>query len=205
MRMVSAAAPMRNQISVMLQHVEVIISNDALNFLLRPLLSRRNAQVDSLPLERLRLPVFWNIGNHPVANFRIASIQRPWFSRQPCLSPVDPDAKFQTMLVGVVGDKCQAVRKLFGIGMPIAYGAKPSCVDVEHIHAKISVIANHAQSNLLVDRHAAAPAVIYNQRIARILPGVRIAEHRTHPAAENISRTIGAVVKSAKKNYRTLE
>src|SRR6185437_14270145 len=113
--------------------------------------------------------------------------------------------ELQSVLVRIIGDKRQAVRKFLRIGIPVAYTAKPSSIDMEHVDAEVSAIANHAQGNLFVDRHPAAPAVIHDQGIAWIFPGFGIAEHRAHPATKNISRAVGAIVKSAKKNHRGFE
>src|SRR5882762_4521802 len=56
-RMISAVAPVCYEIAVVLKHVEVVVSNDALDFVLSPLPGFRNAQIDGLSLEGLRLPV----------------------------------------------------------------------------------------------------------------------------------------------------
>ena len=92
-----------------------------------------------------------------------------------------------------------------GFGYQSPTSAKPAGVDVEHIHAQFGGVANHAQRNLFVDVHAAAPAVVHHQRIVRILPGLRIAKNGTHPAAQNISRAIGAVAEAAEKYDWRLE
>ena len=76
---------------------------------------------------------------------------------------------------------------------------------MKHVHAKIGGIANHAQGDLFVYHHAAAPTVVYDQGIVWVFPGFGISENRAHPAAENVSGAIGTTVKSTKKNYRSFE
>ena len=138
----------------------MIIGDDPLNFVLCPLPGFRHAQVDGLPLERLWLPVLGNVCHHPVTNFWIPSVECPRSSGQPGLSPIDPKAELQPMLVRVVRDSGQSMGKLFGIGIPVTDAAKPSCVDMKHVNTKVGRIANHARGNLFVHCHAATPTVI---------------------------------------------
>src|SRR6185437_3337948 len=95
--------------------------------------------------------------------------------------------------------------KLLRIGTPVSHIAKPSSINVEHVHAKFGGIANHAHGNLFVDLHAAAPTVIHNQGVAGILPSLRIAENRANPGSQDVPCTVGAIAKSAKENDGRLE
>src|ERR1700694_4662804 len=90
MRVICAITPVRDQIPVVLQHVEMVIRDDALHFFLSPLLGLRYSQIDRLSLEGLRFPVLRKVGHHPSANSWIASVQGPVLSGETRLSPIDP-------------------------------------------------------------------------------------------------------------------
>jgi hypothetical protein len=107
--------------------------------------------------------------------------------------------------MGVVGNDGKAMWELLRIGTPVSHIAKPSSINVEHVHAKFGGIANHVHGNLFVDLHAAAPTVIHNQRVAGIFPSLRIAENRANPGSQDVPCTVGAIAKSAKENDGRLE
>ena len=60
-KMISATAPMRHQISIMLEHVEMIVGDDVLNSSV-PIVCLGHARVEGLYLERFCLRVFWPVG-----------------------------------------------------------------------------------------------------------------------------------------------
>ena len=88
--MVGAIAAVGHEVAIVLQHVQMVIGDQALDFMLRPLPGFRHSQIYGLPLERLRLPVGGQVGHHPVANFGIARIQGARLGRQPGLRPIYP-------------------------------------------------------------------------------------------------------------------
>ena len=102
--------------------------------------------------------------------------------------------------MGIIGDGGEAVRKFFGVRIPIADSAKPSGVNVEHLELQIGRIFNHAISQSFVDGHAAAPAVVHEKRIAGIVPSGRIRENFAHPTAQHVARAIRATAKASEKN-----
>src|SRR5579864_5451866 len=89
--------------------------------------------------------------------------------------------------------------------MPIAHATKPSGIDVKHVHSKIGGIANHAQRNLLIDSHAATPAVIHHPWIICIFPGFGIAKNGAQPFTQYVSGALGTLVKTTEKNDRRLK
>ena len=74
--MIGAIASVGHEVAVMLQHVEMVIGDDALDFALRPLFRLGYAKIDGLSFEWFGRPVGRQVGDHPVANFWIARIQR---------------------------------------------------------------------------------------------------------------------------------
>src|SRR6202521_2170330 len=205
MRVIRAITPVGDQIPVVLQHVEMVVRDDALHFFLSPLLGLRYSQIDSLSLEGLRFPVLRKVGHHPSANSWIASVQGPALGGETRLSPIDPETELEPVLVRIVGDGGEAVGKLLRIGVPVTHAAKPASIDVKHLQSKLGGVANHTQGNLFVDRHAAAPAVVDCPGIVEIVPGFRIAEHGAHPAAQDVSRTVGPIAEAAEKHNRSLK
>src|SRR5579885_3428150 len=97
------------------------------------------------------------------------------------------------------------MRKLLEIGIPVAHGAEPSSIDVEHVDAQSGGVANHARGDFFVHICAAAPTVVHDERIARIFPGFGITENRTHPWTKDVTRTVIAIAKSAEKDCWRLE
>src|SRR5262249_7612004 len=116
MRMIGTVATMRDQISVMLEHVEVVVSDYAFDFVLRPFLCWWKTDINRLALERFRLPVFRDIGHHPVAYLCVPGIERSRFGGESCLSPIHPEAEFKSVLVRVIGNSREAARKFLRIG-----------------------------------------------------------------------------------------
>ena len=151
--------------------------------MLGPQLGLEHSQVNGLSLERFRLPVLWKIRHHPVANFWIASVQGSGFGGESRLGPIDPKTELEPTLVRVFSNGDQTVRKLLRVRVPVAHAAKPTGIDMKHLHTEICGVANHTQSNFLIDGHAATPAVIDCQGILGMVPGFGIAENRAHPAA----------------------
>src|SRR2546423_1479888 len=106
MGMAGAIASVRHQVTVVLQHVQVIVPDHAIDLTLGPLFCFGNSNVDGLSLKWLRLPIGGNIGNHPIANLGIARIQSSRPRRESSLSPVHPDAEFQSVLVRLIREYC---------------------------------------------------------------------------------------------------
>ncbi len=84
-------------------------------------------------------------------------VQCPGLGVERGLGPVHPDTKAKTLLVSLVGDIRQAVRKLLRVGIPVAYAAKPARVDVKHLHTEFLRFGNHAQGEGLVHGHCRCP------------------------------------------------
>src|SRR6185503_11113828 len=126
MGMIGAIASVRYKISIVLQHVEVIVAKDTLNLVLDRVFGFRISDVDRLAFEGFRLPIFWEISHHPLAYLWIASIEGSRFGRKASLGPVHPQAKFQAVLVRFVGDRCKPVGKFLRIGVPIADSPEPA-------------------------------------------------------------------------------
>src|SRR5580704_3849591 len=205
MRMIGTIASMRHKIAVVLQHIEMIVGNDALYLVLRPILRLRRTQVDRLPLEWLRLPVRWKIRHHPVMHFRVVHIQCAWLGRQASLRPIDPKSKLQPMLMGILCDDCQPMRKLLRIRIPVADSAKPAGIHVKHLDTKFGRVTDHPASRLLINVHPAAPTVIDNQRVVRILPCLRVTKHGANPTPKEVTRPIWAILKTAEEHARRFE
>ena len=205
MRMVAAIASLRNQVPVMLQHVEMVVGNQAFDFVLCPFFGGRNTQIDGLPFEFLRLPTGRKIGDHPVADLGIVHVERTRLGIQRGLRPVHPQAKLQSVLMGVVRNNRQAVRELLGVGVPVSHSAKPPRIDVEHLQPELSRVADHVLSDLFVDFHPAAPTVIHGQRVVGALPRQRIAEHSANPRPQDVACRIGSAVKRTQKDSRSVE
>ncbi len=74
-RVIGTIASVRNQVAVVLKHIEMVVRDDALHFTLRPVLRIGSTEVNRLSLEGLRLPVGRKIGDHPIAHFRIRGVQ----------------------------------------------------------------------------------------------------------------------------------
>src|SRR5262249_32629737 len=89
-RMISAVAAVRNQVAVVLKHIEAVVVNDSLDFALGPLLRFGNSDVNRLTLERFWLPTFREISHHPVPDFWIARVESSRLGGEPCLSPINP-------------------------------------------------------------------------------------------------------------------
>ena len=69
--MVVAGAALRDQVAIVLQHVQVVVLDDALYFSGEVLVRGGNAEIDGLALELFGLPVGRNVGDQPVAHFGI--------------------------------------------------------------------------------------------------------------------------------------
>src|SRR5438105_867148 len=183
MRVIRAIASVRDQISVVLQHVEMVVGNDALDFSLSPLLGLGHSQVDGLSLEGFWVPLLWKISHHPIANFWIAGVQGSGLGGEGRLGPIDSKTELEPTLVRIVSHGRETVRKLLRIRVPVAYVAKPTGINMKHLHVYIGGVANHAQSNFLIHSHSATPAVVDCQGIVGIVPCFGIAENGMHPAA----------------------
>ena len=183
MAMVGTNALVHDHALIVLQHVEMVVRDDALDLLLSPLFGLGHSQVNGLSLESLRLPVLRKIRHYPVANFWIASVQGSGLGGESRLSPIDPKTELEPTLVRIIRDGRETVGKLLRVRVPVAHAAKPTGINMKHLHPEICGVANHAQSNFLIDGHAATPAVIDCQGIVGIVPGFGIAENRTNPAA----------------------
>src|SRR6267378_1014060 len=131
MRVIRAIASVRDQISVVLQHVETIVRDDALDFLLRPLLGLGHSQVDGLSLEGFWLPLLWKIGHHPIANFWIAGVQGSGLGGEGRLGPIDPKTELDPTLVRIVSDGRETMRKRLRIRVPVAHAAKPTGIHMK--------------------------------------------------------------------------
>ena len=90
--------------------------------------------------------------------------------------------------MGVITHRRQAVGKLSGIRLPVTHRAKPSGIDVKQFTTERRRIVNHAPGERLIHRHAAAPAVVHHQRIARV--GCR----RAQMVHDKKMQPVGAVV-----------
>ena len=75
--MVVADAALRDQVAVVLQHVEVVVSTMRFTSFARIVDGGGNADVDGLALELFRLPIGRQIGHHPVAHCGIADVNAP--------------------------------------------------------------------------------------------------------------------------------
>ena len=109
------------------------------------------------------------------------------------------------VLMRFVCDWRKSMRKLLWVGIPFADGAKPTRIDVKHFHSQAGSIANHAGRDIFVHIHAAAPAVVYHERIVRIPPGVGIAKYFSYPPAQDVSGFIWIAAESAQKDRRRFE
>ena len=103
--MIAAVASVGHQIAVVLQHVQVVIGDDALHFIMGPLLGFGHSEINGLSFEGLGLPFCREIGHHPVANLRIPYIQGAGLGGQSGLCPVHPETEFQSVLMAVVPDE----------------------------------------------------------------------------------------------------
>jgi hypothetical protein len=104
------------------------------------------------------------------------------------------------VLVSLVSDGREPVRKFLWIRIPVTYRPKPAGIQVKHLNAKLSRVANHSPRHVFVHVHPAAPAIVHEQRIIRILPRLRIAQRRPHPPPQNVSGPILSIAKSTEKD-----
>src|SRR5579862_9784591 len=199
--MVAARAALRHQVPVVLQHIEVVVAYDAVDFFQQVVMGCGVSDVDCLALELFGLPVGPHIGDTPIANLGIMHVQRAGFGIESGLGPINPDAEAQSFPMRSVGNESDAVRKLFRIGIPVSHAAEPSGIDVKHLYAEFLGFMDHAQCKRLIDSHTAAPTVVDDQRIVLVFPCGWIAEDLPHPGAELIAGSIAATNESAKK-YR---
>ncbi len=168
-RVIGARAALGYQVAVMLEHVEMVFDHDPLEFARRPGRGRRYAQVNRNALERLAvLPSCRRIGDQPIARDRIIDGEGTGLLRSAGLCPVDPQAKPEAVLVSIIGNRGNAMRKLCRVSLPIAHAAKPARVQMKHLQSKPRRFLDHAVRERLIHRHAAAPAVIDQQWVGRI-------------------------------------
>ena len=109
----------------MLQHVEMIVTDDSVHF--APCVNCA-AELRYLS-SALKASGFQSGGkSETVQSCTLGSwtFSAPGSVDERCLRPIDPDAKFQAVLVGIVCDWSKTVGKFLGVGVPVAYTAKPS-------------------------------------------------------------------------------
>src|ERR1700722_14852202 len=92
------------------------------------------------------------------------------------------------------------MRKLRGIRLPIANATEPARIHVKQLEAKFGGIANHAEGDLFIDQHAAAPTVVYDKWVLGIFPGLLPREHLAHPTSKQVAGSVRAPSSAAKKN-----
>src|ERR1700683_1910678 len=54
----------------------------------------------------------------------------------------------------------------------------------------------------LIDRHAAAPAVVDHERVSGVLERSRVVDHLEHPAPQDVAGTIGSALERANEYRR---
>src|SRR5882672_7531386 len=122
----------------MLEHIEVIVADDAFELVFRPRLGCRETQIDRDALEGFAvLPAGGRIGDQPVTSGGIVDIERARLIRSARLRPVDPQTKPEPVTVGKVGDTRDAVRKLYRIRAPVTDAAKPARIQMKHLQSEL--------------------------------------------------------------------
>ena len=142
---VGAEAALGEEVAVVLDHVEVVAFDDALEFCGGPGLGGGDAEVDGLAFEFFGFPVGAEVGDHPVDDFGVADVEGVGLGGEGGLGPVGPDAEFEACGVGLVGDEGEAVGEFFGVGDPVADVAEPAGVDVVHLEAEFFGVVDHAE------------------------------------------------------------
>src|SRR5262249_11151226 len=135
MRMIAARATLRNEIAVVLEHVQMVLSDDAACFASGPIRDGRNTKIHGHAFERLRLPSAWWTRHHPIAGGWMVCAQGASPLACPCLRPIHPEPEFQAALMCLVSQRGNTSRKLFRVGYPIAHAAKPAGVQMKHLES----------------------------------------------------------------------
>ena len=134
--MVVAHAALCNKVAIVLKHVEVVVADDAVDFGGEIAMDGGNAEVDGLAFELFGLPVGREIVDEPVWDF--ADVESAGLGVEASLGPIDPEAEAEALGVRCIGEGRQAVRKLEGVGVPVANAAEPAGVEVKHLQAEFS-------------------------------------------------------------------
>ena len=205
MRMILFRASLRDEVAIVLQHVQVIVLDNALDLFCRISLRSRDTQINRLPLELLRLPIQPYVIHQPIADGWIVNIQSPRSRINPSLAPIHPHSKPQTTLMCLIRKVGQPVRKLPRIRIPVAHTAKPPCIQMKHLQPELFRVRHHPQRQRLIHLHSTAPAVAHHQRILRIGPCAWIRQYGPYPPPQLIAALVDSTDECAKKYLWCLE
>ena len=200
MRMIRSIATLRDEVTVMLHHIEVIVVDNSVDFRLCPVSRFRNTQIDRLPFEGFRLPIRRRVCDHPVVHLGISNVQGSNSGIERCLGPIDPQPKLQSLAMCFVGDRSEAIWKFLGIRIPVANAAEPAGVNMKHFELQIRRIAQHLVGELLVDRHATAPTIVDEHRIVGVFPSLGARKNLTNPATQSVSGNIDTSSSASQKH-----
>src|ERR1700674_617181 len=101
--MIGAGAVARYEVAIVLQHVEFVAGDNALEFDLGVRLGSREAQIRCASNEGVRLPSWRRIRNKPVSRLGVIDIESARFGVGSRLRPIDPDAELEPASVGFLG------------------------------------------------------------------------------------------------------
>ena len=116
------------------------------------------------------------------------------------LCPIGPETETEADFMGVGGDCGDAVREFVGIGCPIADGAEPTGIEVEHVQAERVGVVDHVMRLLFVDGHAAAPTVADQQGYCGLRECERVIQSGANPAAKNVAGVVGITMERAEED-----
>jgi hypothetical protein len=165
---VSAAAVFKQHPLVVLQEVQLVVTDDAAQFAKAPPLGAGAGEAHAFPGEIGRLPILREVVREPRAH--IGFVNRKSFRSLGCtaLGPSNPQSELKPFGFGVFSDGLEAVWELLQIGVPIANGAVPTGIHVKQLQAQVRGIVNHANSEGFIDSHAASPTIVDQKRVATV-------------------------------------